>query len=133
MGNKNTIYPDGMSKKVRGAISVRTGYIALASLRDSYSEEYRSAVATISKDPSVKGVTHKAMVLVSKSHLMEYKKLRLDTRDILVNNWIATQATPEELQVCSKALEERKPLVKEVPRKGFFARMLSLVGLRNVN
>lgn len=126
MEHKNTIYPEGMSKKLRGSISVKTGFIALASLRDSYSEEYRSAVATISKDPSIKGVTRKAMVLVSKSHLTEYNKLRLDTRDILVNEWISTQATPEELKACSNGS-------KEEPSQGLFTKLLSLVGLRNVN
>jgi hypothetical protein len=134
---KNSIYPEGMPKVKRSEISRKSGYIALASLRDSYREEYRSAVTLIRK-ANVFGtnITRKAMVEVSKAHMLEYEQLRYDSREILVTEWIATSATPEQLEVCTKALEERESpgnLIKEVPRKSVFSKLLTLVGLRNVN
>ena len=132
---KNSIYPEGMPKVKRNEISRKSGYIALASLRDSYREEYRSAVTMVTKaDVLGTNITRKAMVHVSKAHMLEYEQLRYDSREILVTEWISTSATPEELEVCTKALEPTVPEITDnVPRKSVFGKLLSLVGLRNVN
>jgi len=130
---RKTIYPVGMPKDKKNEISRKSGYVALCHLRDSYREEYRSAVTSITGDKKL-NTTHRAMVIVSNAHTTEYDQLRIDSRTILINEWIAMEASPSELKACANsAFKSKEEDPKQSESLSFFGKLLSKVGLRNVN
>lgn len=114
------VYPEGMTSDQKKKIHAKATYEAKKAVRLIYTDEYEGYVKKF-------GNATLALNALGKNHpeLIDKNRQKILTK-MLEGQYKRTSVEPQHVNVMES---NRVPLVKEVRRKGFFARMLSVVGL----
>ena len=135
-------YPEGTSSKDKKIYYAKASYIAKKYVRSTYPEEYQvqfNLLGNVTKALNALAKNHAALMYSERVNILDRM---LTPVSVEVEPEDFTPSVQERVRVTSEDLglergqtytqietPERAPLVKEVPRKGFFARMLSVIGL----
>ena len=111
-------YPEGKSSEDKKLYYAKATYLAKKHVRAVYPQEYQVQFNLL-------GDATKALNALGKKHVALMYSERVNNLDRMLTP-VSVEVEPEDF---TPNTQERVRLVKEVPRKGFFARMLSVIGL----
>ena len=112
-------YPKDMPVGDKRNISVRSGYLASASLRDEHKQVYRNLLRKYSFD-GLKNTTRSAMSELGRRYPERYQSLRVEIQEELVKEWsLGTSKGKMESPYC----DPLKDPMEQKSRGGFLRRL----------